>query len=120
MAEVALHDDHDVVVPQFLLRTRFIDELENLARRGGSAFAEVVLLDPVEVATRRLADRAASAMTETQGDAHALLDADGGLARVPDLHRELLVLIEQRPHTIVLQSAPGDVDETDRDLLAHL
>lgn len=51
MARVALADDRDVVVAQFLLRAAFVDDLERLAHDTGARFTEVVLLDPLDVAT---------------------------------------------------------------------
>ena len=58
MAHVALVEGVDVVVPQFLLRTTFLDQLAALADACGASFHEAVLLDPPARARARLEQRA--------------------------------------------------------------
>ncbi|MGH4020323.1 MAG: AAA family ATPase [Pseudonocardiaceae bacterium] len=55
MARVALGEGRDVVVPQFLARPGFIEELQVLADELGVKFVEVVLLEEPDRAARRLA-----------------------------------------------------------------
>ena len=120
MARVALEDDRDVVVPQFLARPGFIGELEALAAEVGVEFVEVVLVDELGVAAARLAERATGPLTLTQRDAHAMLDRAGGLDTVPELHRRLHDLLGGRPHARRVVPVPGDVERTYLHLLDHL
>lgn len=120
MAQVVLGEGRDVVVPQFLGRPGFIGELEALARRLAVEFVEVVLLDEAEVAVARLAHRAAGPMTGTQRDAHLLLDRDGGLGAVAEMHDRLQVVLAERPGARRVVPVPGDVERTYQSLLECL
>lgn len=120
MARVALGDGRDVVVPQFLARPGFIDELQDLADELGVEFVEVVLLEDPERATRRLAQRAAEPMNATQRDAHELLERDGGLDAIPELHQRLRKIIDARPATVLVRPTLDDVDQTYLDLIDRI
>lgn len=61
MVEVQLRADRGVIVPQFLARPEFIDEL---AAVGGSRFRHVVLLPPFEVVRDRFSSRTAHPVAE--------------------------------------------------------
>ncbi|MPZ67872.1 MAG: hypothetical protein GEU83_21125 [Pseudonocardiaceae bacterium] len=71
MARVALGEGREVVVPQFLARPRFTEELQILAD-------EVVLFEELNRAMARLAYRAVGPLSPTQRDAHELLERHGG------------------------------------------
>ena len=114
MAGVVLGEGRDVAVPQFLARPQFIGELEALAGTVGAVFVEVVLVEGPEVATARLARRAAGPMTAVQREAHVMLDRAGGLDTVPELHRRLHDLLARRPQARRVQPVPGDVEATYR------
>jgi predicted kinase len=117
MARVALGEGRDVVVPQFLARPQFIDELEALSGELGVEFVEVVLdLEP-DAAAARLTERATGPMNAVQRDAHVLLDRAGGLAGVRGLHRGLESVLAARPGVRRVEPVPGDVEGTYRALL---
>jgi predicted kinase len=120
MARVALEEECDVVVPQFLGRPDFIGELEALARELGAEFAEVVLVDEPLAAAARLAQRATGPMTPTQRDAHVLLERAGGLGALAGMHRRLQGVLSGRPQARRVFPVAGDVDRTYRDLLDQL
>jgi predicted kinase len=120
MARVALREERDVVVPQFLGRPEFIGELEALARELGAEFAEVVLVEEPASAAARLAQRAAGPMSATQRDAHVLLERAGGLSAVAGMHHRLQGVLADRPQARRVKPVPGDVDRTYRDLLDQL
>ena len=53
LAEAQLQSGHDVIVPQYVGRTEFIERLDGLARRCGAELVEVVLVaDPTVVVER--------------------------------------------------------------------
>lgn len=120
MARVALGEGQDVIVPQFLARSEFIDDLGTLAAEIGARFLEVVLLDDPEQITERLAHRAANPSSQIHRDAHVLLERSGGLEQVPDLHRRLLAVVADRPATLVVTPIAGKVERTYQDLLGQL
>lgn len=117
MAREALFDGHDVVVPQFLARPTFIEELDALATIMAADFVEIVLLQGVDQAVARLERRAAGPMDDTQLEAHQLLARSGGIGSVPDLHAALSALVARRPRTVIVEPITDDVEGTYRGLL---
>lgn len=120
MARVALGEGRDVVVPQFLARPVFIEELQLLADELDVEFVEVVLLDEPDSAVARLTYRAAAPMSATQRDAHELLERDGGLDTVLGLHRRLRGVIDHRPDAVIVVPVLDDVEQTYHDLIARI
>lgn len=120
MVREMLDEGRDVVVPQFLGRPAFVGELEALAAGCGVPFDEVALLDEPDRAVARLLERAAGPLTPTQQDAHVLLECEGGMDVVPELHRRLLGVLAGRPRTVVVEPVLGDVEGTYRAMLDRL
>lgn len=107
MARTHLLSGHDVVVPQFLSDTGFIQRLEELAAEVGAHFCEFVLLDDREQAVERFQRRAHSAEATAQHrEAAALAGGPEGLRRMYDALRELL---PRRPAAKVIPSVEGRV-----------
>lgn len=121
MAREVLCEGQDVVVPQLLARSEFLDRLEALSERSGAEFREVWLRLEPERAVQQLRARAAGPMSSSQRSAHVMLERDGGAEEVlPLLHRRLLELQRRRPGARSLSPVPGDVEATYRALLALL
>lgn len=117
MARVALDEGHDVVVPQFLGRMEFIDELEGCAREHHAGFLETVLSEPLETTAARLEQRADSSSDAVHRDAHALLEAAGGARQVlPEMRDRLGQVCAARPATRQVDVVEGDLEETYRRL----
>jgi predicted kinase len=57
MAETHLRGGHDVIIPQYLGRIEFIESLDRLARRLGSSFVEIVLVDGLPAVVDRFRSR---------------------------------------------------------------
>lgn len=70
--EVHLRSGRDVVVPQYLRRSEFIDRLESTAAACGATFVETALAVDAADAESRFRDRAAAGGTH---DRHGELDA---------------------------------------------
>lgn len=102
---------HDVVVPQHLGRTEFIEHLDDTAHELGSEFVEVMLLAEPAVSVERFvarrAELAARRLAHPQAD---VADADveeavaEALAQLDDVRRS-------RPATRTVD-ASGDLDST--------
>ena len=120
-ARVHLAAGHDVVVPQYLGRMTFIEQLDGLARATGAAFHEVVLLDSAENTLRRFAERARAAAEPGPGGDWALVEHGG---RFDDdlsaTHDRLLAVLAARPGARVVQVQDGAVDRTYRAVLRAL
>ena len=104
-ARVHLLAGHDVVVPQFLGRTEFIEELEALAAEVGIRFVEVILLDSKENVLSRF---------ERRGDPTKAASAD----ELSTMYESVLALLGVRPRAMVIPAT--DVHDTYTRLLAAL
>lgn len=111
MARVHLMNGHDVVVPQLLARTEFIEELEHIAHAADAQFCEFMVLDTKEGALERFRKRRSS--FEQSGTSHPQADIDPGRdAQVLDqTYDALLRIVEARPKTRTIQTTSGRVDD---------
>lgn len=112
MAAHHLGAGHDVIVPQFLGRVAFIDQLDAVAGGAGAGFIEVALwLDPSE-ARAAFAERSAAPTTAARVDAAVLVERSPRADPLGSMYDEFVAVIEGRPHTLVVDVARGDVDAT--------
>lgn len=109
-ARTHLASEHDVVVPQFLGRLTFIEQLECLARAVGAAFHEVVLLDSKENILRRFAERSRTAAEPVHAEPQEL----------SVMYDRLLSVIAARPGARVVHVEDGKVDLAYRAVLRNL
>ncbi|MFP3467171.1 AAA family ATPase [Leifsonia sp. SIMBA_070] len=102
-----LAHERDVIVPQFLANTTFIDQLQKAAMTSGAQFVEVVLLETPEIAERRVRDRAARA--ERSGSPNVVHGSLGteSMQEVVQRHREF---IDSREQIVRVTPVDGDVD----------
>ena len=97
MAKAHLVGGYDVIVPQFLGRPEFIDELSLLALDVGARFVEIALMIDRDLAQDAFDERSATARDQTRRDAAALVErsqADNAIGEMFDRYEALL---EQRP-----------------------
>lgn len=120
MVRAHLGSGHDVVVPQFLGRTEFAIELEQVAAEVGVEFVEVVLLSSAQDVVERFSERSMRPGAQEHRDATALQDRCGGLAELPVLYQRLLDVVAARPRTRIVRTVVGEVESAYRDLLAAL
>ncbi|NIH84779.1 AAA family ATPase [Amycolatopsis granulosa] len=117
-ARAHLTSGHDVVIPQFLGRTTFIEQLERLVAEVGATFHEVVLLDSKENTVRRFADRARAAADPLHVEAQEMIGR--GFDDVPAMYDRLLDVISARPGARIVHVEDGHVERTYQALLRHL
>lgn len=118
-ARAHLAAGHDVVIPQFLGRADFLEQLETLAREAGAAFCEIILLDSKDNALRRFAERGRQADNQAR-DAHAIAAHRGGVDELSAMYDRLISLIASRPGAVVIPTRNGQVDQAYQDVLAAL
>jgi predicted kinase len=119
-AATHLRAGHDVIVPQYLGRLAFIEQLDQLAVAEGVQLRELVLLDSKANLLRRFGERTAAATEPAHVEAGASLRSWGGPAGLADMYDRLLDIIEQRPNTQVIPSEYGQPDRTYELLLEAL
>lgn len=99
MAERHLGAGHDVVVPQYLGRPEFIEQLRSVARGTGAEFLHVVLAVGARDGEARFLER---------GDVPQLV---GATETYPEMHARLEALHPSLPG-VVRVDATGDLDAT--------
>jgi hypothetical protein len=119
-ARTHLAAGHDVVIPQFLGRLAFIEQVERLAGEVGAEFREVVLLDSKDNALRRFTERSRSSTDQAHVQAHDALDRSGGLDELSAMYDRLVAILAARPATRVVHSRSGHVDDAYREFLRLL
>lgn len=119
MAAEHLRGGHDVVVPQFLARAPFIEELERLAAAVDCPFDELVLMDTRENALTRFHARSAdAALAAHHRDALAL--TTGGDGELGEMYDRLVALVARRPRARIVPTSAGAPDAAYRAVLAEL
>jgi predicted kinase len=108
-ARTHLASGHDVVIPQFLEETDFIEQVEQVARDAGAEFHEIALTDVKENAIQRYVKR--------PSDSTRLPVGAEDLAHMYDL---LMSVIAARPGTKLVPSIDGEPEDAYRAFLATL
>ena len=115
VADAHLRSGYDVIVPQYLGRTDFIEELEGTAVAAGARFVEVqVHAGEDEVVARFEARRA-----ESSGREHPEHEVDDVRAAIGEAMRRLELVARVRPATTTI-AANDDDDSTLAELTAVL
>ncbi|WP_150462079.1 AAA family ATPase [Nesterenkonia ebinurensis] len=114
MCGTHLSAGRDVIVPQFLQRAEFIDELAAAANDVGADFLECCLVSSPEQAAAQFAARASS--DEPNHRAAQTLQSAPGAVPVQDLYETMLAMVSKRPQTRYVRLVSGDVEQS----LAHL
>ena len=120
MARVHLLAGHDVVVPQFLGRRRFVDQLAEVATEAGAAFHHVVLLADREEAVRRFRERTERAEEPGHVDAARRVAAAGGEAVLHRMYDLLLEVVAACPGVVLTPILDEDVEDSYRAVLAAI
>jgi predicted kinase len=105
MAAAHLRSGHDVVIPQYLGRTAFIESLEALARRADAAFCELLLMDEEATVFDRFRARRGSLAAAGEDHPQADLADEAVAGAVADAFRRLRAIRSERPGTIVIDAA---------------
>jgi len=101
MARTHLGAGHDVIVPQYLGRATFVEQLEELARDQDVRFRELVLLDSKANLLRRFAERTGASADPGHADAAAQL-GENPEARLGEMYDRLMTIIDQRPKAQII------------------
>lgn len=120
MASVHVADGRDVVVPQFLGRIDFIEQLEHLCRATNIEFIETALVSSPDDAIRRFMRRSQNPEDDTHRDAAALQQRHGGDEAITGMYQAMLDTLSQRPKTRFVETIDGEIDETYRRLLDRI
>jgi predicted kinase len=109
-ARVHLTAGHDVVIPQYLGRAAFLDQIAQLAREIDADLYEFALMDSKPNALRRFTARAGDTGDPAHRAAAELLDRPGGAAELAAMYDRLQDLIATREHVVVIHNPEGQPD----------
>ena len=119
-AEAHLRAGFDVVIPQYLGVTTFLEQAERLSEHVGARFQEITLMDTAHNAVRRFFERDRLAEDPAHRVAQEMVDEAGGVAELVRMYERLQEVIAARPNTQTVWSVDGQPDRAFRDLLAHV
>ena len=112
MARTHLAAGHDVVIPQFLGRPEFIEQLELLASSVGARFVEIALVVDRQDALDAFAERRAARTVQAHLDAAALVDRSGSDDPVGEMWDRYTRLLATRSAAHRVEVRRGDIDGT--------
>jgi predicted kinase len=112
MARAHLQEGRDVIVPQFLGRPDFIEQLAAVAAELQVAFVEVALVVDRTVARRAFDVRSAMPADGTHEDAAALIERSTSADPLGDMFDRYDELVEHRSSAHRIEVVWGDVDAT--------
>ena len=112
MIRTHLSAGHDVVVPQFLARVDFIEELERVAAECSADFVEIALVISRSEALAAFEARRLAPTAPTHRDAAQLVDRSGDPDAVGAMYDRFVDLLQQRPNARRVPVTRGDVTAT--------
>ncbi|MEV6905507.1 AAA family ATPase [Amycolatopsis sp. NPDC051071] len=116
-ARTHLTAGYDVIVPQYLGSTDFLERLEVLADETSAEFHEVVLLDTLENVLRRFADRTRVAAEPAHVEVNEML---GGPEKLAAMYHRVVALAESRPQAKIVHTRAGEIQAAYQELLVAL
>jgi len=120
MAGIHLASGHDVVIPQYVARIEFIEQVETVAVEAGVLFHEIVLLDSRENSVRRFERRGRSSTDPAHVHAQEMMDEAGGRATFAEMYERLLMMLAARPHARIVRTRSGQVARAYQDFVSHV
>ncbi|MCU1589607.1 MAG: hypothetical protein JWP11_863 [Frankiales bacterium] len=118
MVRTHLDSGHDVVVPQYVARPAFIDELAQAAASAGGQFFEVYLTDDRQVALARFEARKDDPRwAEHHAEAVRTI---GGANALAEMHDRIEAVRAERPDALSVQTRESDIAATYRSLTTAL
>jgi predicted kinase len=118
MARTHLTAGHDVVVPQFIERPGFIDDVRAVAQDTDADFVLVALVSSPEEAASRFTARVGSPESNHLDAVH--LQSAPGARSLEDMYFGMLDLLATYDDVRYVESVPGDIDGTYEELYRRL
>jgi len=112
MISQQLTTGRSVVVPQFLRRADFIEELAEVANGGAATFIEVALRTNRDEAIEGFLERSRAPSRVEDLDAEVLVATSGRREHLGEMHDALTELCRSRSQTRYVDVIRGDVDAT--------
>ncbi|RLE23282.1 MAG: hypothetical protein DRJ50_06450 [Actinobacteria bacterium] len=120
MIDTHLRSGRDVVVPQFVARPDFIEQLERAAARADASFVEIALQLPREEAVSAFESRRRSPTSSTHQNAADLVDLTNATDPLGEMHDALQLFLDERKSAHRINVVRGNIDSTLATLLHTL
>ncbi|HKC27161.1 MAG TPA: AAA family ATPase [Jatrophihabitans sp.] len=120
LAREHLRGGYDVVLPQYLGRTEFLEQAERVATETGARFFEFVLTDNRDEVVRRFNARTEAAELPAHVEAGELVARLGGDDLLLALCDRLLLVTAARANAVVIPSPEGAQDEVYAEVCRRL
>lgn len=118
MIRTHLGAGHDVVLPQFIERPGFIEDVRAATVEAGADFVLVALVSSPAEAASRFRERGGSADPNHLDAVH--LQSTSGARSVEDMYEGMLGLLATYDDVRYVESVPGDIDGTYEELSRRL
>jgi predicted kinase len=112
MARQHLGSGSDVIVPQFLAKTEFIDQLAESAVSVGARFVEIALMMSRADAVAAFQRRSAHPESAVHRDAFEAVTEAGGVGALTTMYDNFMDLMERRKSARRVEVSIDDVDGT--------
>jgi len=120
MAKQHLAGGHHVIVPQFVGKVSFIEQLAQAAADVGAAFFELVLVVDRPTALRAFIERSNEPEQQTHIDAVDLVEQSTALDPISDMYDAVERVLQARPTSRRVEVVRGDIAATFERLTAVL
>ena len=112
MSREHLGSGRDVIVPQFLARAEFIDQLAESADSIGARFVEIALMISRADAVAAFERRSAQPESAAHRDAFEAVTEAGGVAALTEMHDNYMDLVQRRTSARRVEVTIDDIDGT--------
>jgi len=112
MAREHLGSGHDVIVPQFLAKAEFIDQLADSAGSIGAEFVEIALMISRANAVAAFERRSAQPESTTHRDAFEAVSEAGGVGALTTMYDNYMDLVQGRASARRVEVSIDDIDGT--------
>jgi predicted kinase len=102
----------DVIVPQFLARAEFIEQLAETTAAADARFVEVALILSRPDAVAAFRRRSAQPATAAHRDAAEAVDTAGGISALETMYDDFMTLLQGRDSAHRVEVTVGDIDGT--------
>ena len=119
-ARAQLAAGRDVVIPQLLATSTFLNQVERVATELDADFHEVVLMDSKQNSLRRFRERGRTQVDPRRPEAQPAPMARTGDAELSDLYDRLVGFVATRPNARVVHIVDAEVGNAYQDFLRAL
>ena len=120
MIRIHLQSGHDVIVPQIYRKTKYLEELEQIAREADADFYEILLFAEKDEALKHFIERGKREGYPTGFRPGDIIDREGREQKLASMNDEMMAVVAKRPNTIRVQVIANYINCIYRQLLGAI